>query len=202
MTAGHFLAVALSLAAVALGGACGDDTHDTRLHTYDADDASIRYTGRVDASDAKLPRFALGATSIAARFRGVGVTALLEDEHRNGTWRNYYDAVIDGVVVSKLQISTDPSTISYPIATNLPYGEHEVTVVKRTEPNAGAGTFVGFEIAGVILPPPDRPAHKMLVLGDSISAGSGMAGRRKWPERASGLGPQASDLEAFDSQSS
>jgi hypothetical protein len=108
------------------------------------------------------------------------VTALLEDEHRNGTWRNYYDAVIDGVVVSKLQISTDPSTISYPIATNLPTASTRSP--SSSEPNrmpAPAPSSVrdrGRDPAAA-----DRPAHRMLVLGDSISAGSGMAGRRKWP---------------------
>ena len=113
------------------------------------------------------------SSGVTARFKGVGVTALIKDEHRTGMWRNYYDAVIDGAVVSKIQINDDVAMYSYPIASGLPYGEHEVTIVKRTEPNVGLGYFGGFEIAGVILPPPDRPAHKMLFFGDSITAGSG-----------------------------
>ena len=88
-------------------------------------------------------------------------------------WRNYYDAVIDGAIVSKIKINDDVAMYSYPIVSDLPYGEHEITIVKRTEPNVGLGYFGGFEIAGVILPPPDRPAHKMLIFGDSITAGSG-----------------------------
>src|SRR6476469_3831023 len=156
MTADRFLGLlALSLPLAACGGGSSPaDMQDTSLHTYDADDPSLQYTGRIDAGNAKLPRFALGTTSITARFRGVGVTALIKDEHRYGKWRNYYDAVIDGEVVSKIQISTDATMTSYPIATSLPYGEHEVTIVKRTEPNVGVGYFAGFEIAGVILPPP------------------------------------------------
>src|SRR6476646_2902695 len=129
MTADRFLGLlALSLPLAACGGGSSPaDMQDTSLHTVDADDANIQYTGRIDASNAKLPRFALGTTSITARFRGVGVTALIKDEHRYGKWRNYYDAVIDGVVVSKIRIDDDVSMTTYPIASNLPAGEHEVT---------------------------------------------------------------------------
>jgi len=164
---------------VLLGGACGgsgatpDTPPDTSLHTVEADDANIQYTGRIDFTNAKLPKFALGGTYVTARFRGVGVTALIKDEHRYGMWRNYYDAVIDGAIVSKIKINDDVAMYAYPIVSDLPYGEHEITIVKRTEPNVGLGYFGGFEIAGVILPPPDRPAHKMLIFGDSITAGSG-----------------------------
>ena len=47
---------------------------------------------RIDFTNAKLPKFALGATYVTARFKGVGVSVLLKDEHRYGKWRNYYDA--------------------------------------------------------------------------------------------------------------
>ncbi len=171
--------LSLWLGVALLGGACGgggstpDTPPDTSLHMIDADDANIQYTGRIDFTNAKLPKFALGATYVTARFKGVGVTALIKDEHRYGMWRNYYDAVIDGAIVSKIKINDDVAMYSYPIVSDLPYGEHEITIVKRTEPNVGLGYFGGFEIAGVILPPPDRPAHKMLIFGDSITAGSG-----------------------------
>lgn len=171
--------LSLWLGVALLGGACGgggstpDTPPDTSVHMIDADDANIQYTGRIDFTNAKLPKFALGATYVTARFKGVGVTALIKDEHRYGMWRNYYDAVIDGAIVSKIKINDDVAMYSYPIVSDLPYGEHEITIVKRTEPNVGLGYFGGFEIAGVILPPPDRPAHKMLIFGDSITAGSG-----------------------------
>jgi lysophospholipase L1-like esterase len=177
MTRTRFLSLCLGVAL--LGGACGgggstpDTPPDTSVHMIDADDANIQYTGRIDFTNAKLPKFALGATYVTARFKGVGVTALIKDEHRYGMWRNYYDAVIDDAIVSKIKINDDVAMYSYPIVSDLPYGEHEITIVKRTEPNVGLGYFGGFEIAGVILPPPDLPAHKMLIFGDSITAGSG-----------------------------
>jgi hypothetical protein len=171
--------LSLWLGIVLLGGACGgsgstpDTPPDTSLHIVEADDTNIQNTGRIDFTNAKLPKFALGGTYVTARFMGIGVTALIKDEHRYGMWRNYYDAVIDGAIVAKIRINDDVAMYSYPIAAGLPYGEHEVTIVKRNEPNVGLGYFAGFEIAGVILPPPDRHAHKMLVFGDSITAGSG-----------------------------
>jgi hypothetical protein len=168
------------VAAALLAGACDSDENsifdppiDTTPHTYDADDANIQYTGRVDFTNAKLPRFALGATYITARFKGVGASVVLKDEHRYGKWRNYYDAVVDGMIVSKIRIDDDVSMTTYPVASNLPPGEHEIAIVKRNEPNAGVGYFGGFTFQGTIVPPPARPAHKMLIFGDSITAGSG-----------------------------
>jgi lysophospholipase L1-like esterase len=166
----------LPLAAVLLAGACGGDEMppDTSLHLYEADDPNIQYTGRIDFTNPKYPRFALGATYITARFNGVGVSVVLKDEHRYGKWRNYYDAIVDGTVVKKIRPDDDVTLIKYEIANDLPYGEHVVTIVKRTEPNVGVGYFGGFEIAGTIDTPPPRPARKMLFFGDSITAGSGI----------------------------
>jgi hypothetical protein len=167
------LGVAVALTAGACGGDASPPPPDTSLRMYEADDPNIQYTGRIDFTNPTQPRFALGATYATARFKGIGVSVLLKDEHRYGKWRNYYDAIVDGMVLAKVRPNDDVSMIKYEVATNLPYGEHEITIVKRTEPNVGMGFFAGFEIAGEILPPPDRPAHKLLFFGDSITAGSG-----------------------------
>jgi len=172
MVASRMLLVAL--AAPLAAAACGGDANDTSAHAYDADDPDIQYTGRIDFEDPKRPRFALGATTVTAAFRGVGVSVRLEDEHRSGPWHNYYDAIVDGAVVAKIRIADDPAVDTYDVAANLPYGRHVVTVAKRTEAADGFGVFDGFVIAGEMLPPPARAAHKMLFLGDSITAGSGV----------------------------
>jgi hypothetical protein len=171
------LLVVFILTLLPLAGACGGNSNmttppDTTLRTYDADDPNIQYTGRFDVTNAKQPKFALNATYVTAAFKGTGVSVLLKDEHRYGKWRNYYDAVVDGVVVAKIRPDDDISVIEYPVTSTLPYGDHVITLVKRTEPNVGAGFFVGFEFAGQIQPPPARPPHKMLFFGDSITAGS------------------------------
>jgi hypothetical protein len=170
------LAIAVALPA------CGDEAPDTTLRTYDADDPNLQYTGRIDWMTPKQPRFSLGATYLTARFRGTGVTVRLKDEHRYGKWRNYYDAIVDGMVVKKLRPDDDVTVVSYPISTDLPYSEHEVTVVKRTEPNVGAGFFFGLEVSGELLPPSARPDRRMLFLGDSITAGSGSEAADRSPD--------------------
>jgi hypothetical protein len=178
-------------AAVAIGGAaCGDGGSmmtgaggsggtgggsDTSPHPYDADNPNIQYTGRIDATNPKQPKFSLGGTSLTARFMGTGASVLIKDEYRYGKFRNYYDARIDDMTPVKLTINpTDPSMITYPVATGLPYGEHTLTVVKRTEPNIGFGFFAGLVFEGTILPPAARPVHKLEFIGDSITAGAGI----------------------------
>ena len=169
--------LALLTFATLAAAACGDGgttPPDTTTRTYEADDANIQYTGRIDFTNPKQPKFALAATYMTVKFKGVGVAVLLKDEHRYGKWRNYYDAIVDGMVVKKIRPEDDAALVRYEVATGLTYGEHELVVVKRTEPNVGNGFFFGVEIAGEILPPPARPARKLLFFGDSITAGSGV----------------------------
>jgi lysophospholipase L1-like esterase len=166
--------VFLAASTLAAASSCGGDEPDTTARMYDADDANIQYTGRIDYTNPKQPKFSLAATYMTVRFKGTGVSVLLKDEHRWGKWRNYYDAIVDGMVVKKIRPDDDVSVVKYEVATGLAYGEHELVVVKRTEPNVGNGFFFGVEIAGEILPPPARPTRKMLFFGDSITAGSGI----------------------------
>ena len=69
--------------------------------------------------------------------------------------------------------TTTITMYEYQVATDLPYGEHESRSSSAPSRTSASASSAGFEIAGVILPPPDRPAHKMLFFGDSITAGSG-----------------------------
>ena len=149
------LACALLTCATLAAAACGGDggmttPPDTTTRTYEADDANIQYTGRIDFTNPKQPKFALAATYMTVRFRGMGVAVLLKDEHRYGKWRNYYDAIVDGMVVKKIRPEDDAALVKYEVATGLTYGEHELVVVKRTEPNVGNGFFFGVEFAGEI----------------------------------------------------
>ncbi len=171
------LACALLTVATLASAACGGDMTtppDTTTRMYEADDANIQYTGRIDFTNPKQPKFALAATYMTVRFKGIGVSVLLKDEHRYGKWRNYYDAIVDGMVVKKIRPEDDAALVKYEVATGLTYGEHELVVVKRTEPNVGNGFFFGVEVAGELLPPPARPTRRLLFFGDSITAGSGV----------------------------
>jgi len=143
---------------------------DTTAHTYGADDAHIRYSGRIDFSDPKMPKFSASATTITAKFRGVACTAMLKDENRYGV-RNYFDAIVDGGPPTKFAALA--SQTEYPVASNLSNGEHTITLVKRTEAAIGFAQFLGFKFAGEILAPPAAPTRRIEILGDSITCGSG-----------------------------
>jgi lysophospholipase L1-like esterase len=148
-------------------------SHDTTLRLYQPDDPGILYTGRIDFSDPRRPKYSAPGVGIQARFRGTGASVLLSDQFRYGTNRNYYDALIDGAAVVKIAPSAASSSNTYEIASGLANAEHTVELVKRTEASIGYGEFLGFLFAGDILPAPTRPARRMEFIGDSITCGTG-----------------------------
>lgn len=145
-----------------------------------ADDPNIQYMGRFDTGQfaatattaasmgtAKAPVAALGGSTATVRFMGTAAGVLLR-----GLGPDYFDAFVDGQkvgLIKQLNLSTP-----YPIAVDLPLGEHVVSVAKRTESNFGRSQFGGFVLDGPTLPPPPRPTRRIEFLGDSITAGFGM----------------------------
>ena len=173
---------------------------DTMTRVYAADDPNIQYTGRIDFTNPKVPNYSVGGVYMTARFMGTAVSVSLKDEFRYGTYRNYYDAILDGTFVTQItpqQGLSDAGTliVDYPIAAGLPYGEHVVTIVKRTEANVGKGFFLGFTFAGRIQPPPTAPARKVEFIGDSITAGFGVDAPNGDPAcQADGMGQPTEDV--------
>jgi lysophospholipase L1-like esterase len=139
--------------------------------TYDADNPNILYTGRIDFSLPKQPRFSAPGVYVKAKFRGTAAAVLLEDSFKWGTNRNYYDVLIDDVFVMKL--APEKTVTRYEVASGLPDTEHIITLVKRTEAGIGICKFLGFEFLGSILPPPARPTRRIEFIGDSITCGTG-----------------------------
>lgn len=183
------LSLSLSLACLAIG--CSEDkgspaaetdtstststststaTGDTSPHTAQHDHPDIVYSGRILREPGKAPRFSAPATTITARFRGTGASALLTD---GGT--NFFDVVIDGDQAKSTKVQIDRSGTTKLVA-DLPYGEHTISIVKRNEANSGIVEFSGFVFAGEILPRPPALKRKISIIGDSISAGSGNEG--------------------------
>ena len=147
--------------------------------TIAADDPNILYSGRIDFTDPTAPRYSSGGVHVKARFEGTSVVVNFKDQFRYGK-RNYYDAVIDEDEVADdgsslaFSIKIAPSDATrYEVISGLPKGEHSITFVKRSEANVGYTDFLGFEFDGPILEPGPKPARKIEIIGDSISAGSG-----------------------------
>src|SRR5689334_22735935 len=66
------------------------------LKFYAADNPFIQYTGRIDFTDPKLPRFWQPGVYITLRFAGDYCAIILNDEILWGKNHNYLEIVVDG----------------------------------------------------------------------------------------------------------
>jgi lysophospholipase L1-like esterase len=129
----------------------------------DAGSPAVRYIGRFDMTDPNRPTAEWSGSAMEARFSGPSVSVRL------GGSSIYFEVVLDGVVQPVLQTTGAPS---YPIASGLGAGTHEVLVFRRNEASAGPSQFLGFDFGtGGKLLPPLVPPRRIEVIGDSISAG-------------------------------
>ncbi len=138
----------------------------TRL--FPADDKRIQYTGRVDFSNPRRPRFWASGAYVTARFSGPSCELLINDE-ASGPNHNYLHVVVDGRA-SRLRLTGKTNTLR--VAKGLSAGPHTLLLVKDTEAGIGYLEIVGLKCAG-LLPPPPRPARKIEFIGNSITCGMG-----------------------------
>ncbi len=129
----------------------------------------VRLVGRFDSSDPAGARFAWPGSAVVGRFKGTGIAVRLKDDGKN-----FFQVLVDGE--PKAVLHADAHKEVYPLAEGLPDGVHDVAIYRRTEPKLGETTFLGFETAGTLLPPPPRPDRRIELIGDSITAGYGNEG--------------------------
>ncbi|MDP9000996.1 MAG: GDSL-type esterase/lipase family protein [Myxococcota bacterium] len=159
-------------------GSCRFDPGvDGAVRIYAADDPNIQYFGRFDTANPAKPRFPASATYVTAKFRGNSVSVKVSDEYRGGN-SNFLDAFVDNLAPTKvtpaqLQVTFDVTPRNDAGGSLLPCGDHRITLVKRTEADMGYSEFRGFEFAE-ILPADPPPAHKIEIIGDSITCGAGV----------------------------
>jgi lysophospholipase L1-like esterase len=151
--------------------AVGDDG----LVDVPANHPHIFYMGRVDCENPLAPAFAFPGVSVRARFEGDALDLALEDFGTGSEQStNYYDVSIDSAAPTLLEVN--PRQRLYPLARDLPQGEHQVELVKRVESNHGTGKarFLGFRLrqGKRLLEVPSRP-RRLEFIGDSITAGYG-----------------------------
>jgi len=150
------------------------------IQMFEADDPNIQYTGRIDWTDPKAPRFSAPGVYVSATFEGDSVAVHLSDEFKWGTERDLFDVILDGEFVMKLGAERDVTR--YSLATGLEPGPHTIVVAKRTEASIGQTTFLGFDVGGTLLAPPPKPSLKIEFIGDSITAGAGVEAANGSPE--------------------
>jgi lysophospholipase L1-like esterase len=139
-----------------------------QMKFFEATHPDIQYTGRIDFSDPKKPRFWQPGVYITARFSGNFCSLLLEDEILWGKSHNYITIIIDGGKPLRIKLKNKSNTIN--LRENLADGEHTLVVIKDTESGVGYVEFKGL-ICKSLLPLTDKPKRKLEFIGDSITAG-------------------------------
>jgi lysophospholipase L1-like esterase len=151
-------------------------------HTdIDADDKLIQYTGRIDFSNPKVPKFAWPGISIKACFEGKTCKIKLKDlaqgtDESGKPHSNYYNILIDSGRIVLLKC--EPSKSLYDID-SLSGGKHVIEIFKRTEGLVGETEFHGFQLGKgqklLPLPKPEK-VRRMEFIGNSITCGYGNEG--------------------------
>ena len=106
---------------------------DDNLKFFAADNAFIQYTGRIDFTNPKLPRFWQPGVYITVKFKGQQCEVILNDEILWGKNHNYLEIIVDG---EKKRIQTKYKT-NYITISKLPHAFHTLTICKNTESNIG-----------------------------------------------------------------
>jgi lysophospholipase L1-like esterase len=130
---------------------------------------AVRVVGRTDG-DPKSPRFEWSGVSIQAHFKGTSVQADLD-----GGNNNYFEIIVDGQ--TKPRVTTTSGRKKVPVVSGLTNAEHDLIIWRRTEANNSAPTqFFGLDLGGGTLLSVTPPAHKVEIIGDSITCGYGNEG--------------------------
>ena len=165
MLMGRRFAWAVMTAALAIAGmARAEDALPVEVA---AKDAAVHLVGRWDASDAAGPRGDWSGITVALRFSGSALNVRLKGD------KAALQVVIDGKPMSTIELSKEKTR--YEVARDLDGKEHLVELVKRGEAFTGKVQLLGFEIAagGKALEWTAKPAHRIEMIGDSITCGYG-----------------------------
>ena len=142
---------------------------DDNLKFFAADNAFIQYTGRIDFSNPKLPRFWQPGVYITVKFTGPRCEVILNDEILWGKNHNYLEIIVDGI---EKRIQTKSAHDTIVVAENLSDGTHTLIVVKNTEANIGFLELVGIRCKQLVKPN-SKPPRRIEFIGNSITCGTG-----------------------------
>lgn len=139
-----------------------------KLSFFASNHPYIQYTGRIDFSNPKLPRFWQPGVYITINFTGESCDVILNDEILWGKNHNYLEIVLDGNPV-RLQTKAKTDTIN--VGKGLSKGKHTLVICKNTEANIGYIELIGFRCKKLIKPTA-KPNRKIEFIGNSITCGA------------------------------
>lgn len=137
---------------------------------YYPDHPFIQYTGRIDFTNPKIPRFWQPGVYFTIRFPGNYCYVILNDEVLWGKNHNYVEMIFDGKPV-RIQTKAKKDTLGFAFEANF-QAVHTLTVCKNTEANIGYLELVGVLCEKLIDPLP-KPERKIEFIGNSITCGTG-----------------------------
>lgn len=160
----------LCLAAFALLQGCA-----SRIAEYRADAPQIEYVGRTHAPGDGSVRFDWSGTYLHCRFTGGYLAMRISD-----TKKNYFNLFIDGELQPRVIVTQGQDSLVV-LARDLSFGEHVVSLQKRTEGEQGCTTIHAVQISAVgkLLPAASRRERLIEFIGDSLTCGFGTEGADK-----------------------
>lgn len=134
-----------------------------------ADNDKIRYTGRIDWSVPTEPVWIFPCTS--SEFIFTGNTLKMHVRNKNEYWQNYIGYILDNVQSCTYIKREGETTIEINVPEN-DTGIHHVMFFKRQD-SCHEVTILGYELGDneKLLELPEKPARRIEVYGDSVSAG-------------------------------
>lgn len=134
-----------------------------------ATDPKIEIMGRYAVQGKNQVLIGFPGVSLDVHFNAKKVSLLAQAEGEV-----YFDVLLDGIFYRTIEIAKKPQKIALFEATNA--APHHLKLIKRTETWQGRVSVMGIEVRdGDLLEPPALPARKLLIIGDSISCGEGVA---------------------------
>ncbi len=140
-------------------------TQKATLISVSSRDGAVRYVGRIDSTDRDNVRIFWPGTAIHLAFSGQNAGIQVKDQKGE----NYFNVVVDGREPAVIKL--DSLKHWYELATDLPKGNHRISIYKRTEWDHGYTDITGFRVDGHFLPPPKPSGRVIEFFGNSITTG-------------------------------
>ena len=140
------------------------------------DASSATWQGRVILAPSNV---SFSWEGVQARFSVSGASALFATYTSGGAYGNFH-TLIDGVLAHNFTISRSLTPANVTIATGLSPDAHDVVVWYATDPISvtwptlpvWVHSFAAFASDGVLAAGPAKPARRLQIIGDSITAGN------------------------------